>query len=121
MAVPRLAKHVAQWANAAAKSVAGSVLEDNAISQAKVADDAVGAAELKVVVRDITVAAEAATGTATVAGDAGGVVLGFSVSNVEHNVKTIALNGSTGKLDVTLSAAQAAGQAAHVYVVILQA
>ena len=121
MAVPKLAKHAAGLADAAAGSILGSALEADGVTQAKIGDDAAGAAELKVVVRDVTVAAEAATGTVTNAADANGVILGHYVSNVGNAVKTIALTAGTGKIDVTLAAAQAAGQTAHVYVVVLQA
>lgn len=116
-----IANNAISNAKMADNAVGNAELADNAVGQAEVIDDAIGVAELKYVTRDITVAAEASTGTATNAADAGGAIMGFYPSNAESAVKTIALNGSTGQLDVTMNAAQSAGQAAHVYVTILQA
>lgn len=95
-------------------------IANDAVEQAMVADDAVGAAQLKVVVRDVTVAGGASTGTVTNAADINGVVLGVRPSNAESAVKTVALTAVDGKLDVTMNSAQAGGQDAHIFVSILQ-
>lgn len=85
-------------------------LADNAVVQAGIADDAVGAAELKVVVRAITVTNGNATATATQAADINGIVLGaYPLSGAESELKAVALTAASGKLDVTMGAAQAAG------------
>lgn len=101
-------------------AIVAAAIDDGAIVQAAMADDAIGAAELKVVVRDVTVAGGASTGTVTNAADINGVVLGHYMSNAESAIKTITLTAVDGKLDVTMMAAQAGGQDAHVFVSILQ-
>lgn len=93
---------------------------EGAVSNDKLADGAVDSDKVLIVERDIIVAAESSTGTATNAADAGGLILGFRPSNAESAVKTIALNETTGQLDITLNSAQSPGQDAHVYVKILQ-
>ena len=120
MGVPKLAKHAAGLADAAAGSIAGTKLEDDAVSQAKVADDAVGAAQLKVVVRDVTVANGAATGTVTNAADIDGVIIGVvPKSGVDSAVAAATLTAVSGKIDVTVVTNQTGDGV--VSVVVLQA
>ena len=120
MGVPRLAKHAAGLADAAAGSIAGAKLEDDAVSQAKVAADAVGAAELKVVVRDVTVADSASSGTVTNAADINGVIIGaFPKSGVDSAIASVALTAVSGKIDVAVVSAQTGNGV--VSVVVLQA
>lgn len=86
------------------------------------ADDVVGVDQSKFVQRDITIAAEAASGTVTNAADIGGMLIGWiPKTSVDSAVQSIAFDNATGQLTATLKAAQAAGTPATITATILQA
>jgi hypothetical protein len=120
------ATKVADWkplgGDATIASSGAITLANNAVTQAKVGDDAIGAAELKVVERNITIAGGAAAGTVTNAADANGIVLGVvPYSAVASAIIDVDFTTETGALTVTLASAQGAETPATVTAVILQA
>lgn len=98
---------------------------DVAISSTAVATiqpDSVDTGKLKVVTRDVTIAAEAASGNVTNAADINGVILGhYPKTSVDSAIESIALTAESGQITVTLNAPQAAETPATVSVVVLQA
>lgn len=102
-------------------AVGSAELADNAVDQAAVADDAIGAAELKVVERNITIAGGAASGTVTTAADANGVILGvIPYAACESAIKDVSFTTATGAITVELASAQGAETPATVTAVVLQ-
>lgn len=87
------------------KLSSGTIVADNSITQAKMADNAIGQAELKyeLVTVNIDAGQTSGTGTAT----SGSIIIGFrSAGNVDQLVDNIAISGTT--VTITLAAAATA-------------
>lgn len=97
-------------------------LPDDVVDTDNIADDAVNVDKLNVVVRTVTVLAEASTGTVTNAADIGGVVLGvYPTNDVESAILNFEFNDTTGAATVTLGTAQSAETPGTVTYIVLQA
>ena len=87
-----------------------------------VAADSISVTELKVVEREVDIAAEALTGTVTTAADIDGMILGaFPKEDIENAIEEVTFDPETGAITVTLTAAQSAGTPGVVAVTVLQA
>lgn len=105
-----------------ASAVETAKINNDAVTQDKVADDAVGAAQLKIVERNITIAGGAASGTVTNAADINGTVIGvIPYAACESAIKDVTFTMGTGAIAVELLSAQTGGVDATVTAVILQA
>ncbi len=106
---------------AAEQSINGDVAISST-GEATIQPDSVDTGKLKVVTRDVTIAAEAASGNVTNAEDINGVILGhYPKTSVDSAIESIALTAESGQITVTLNAAQAGETPATVSVVVLQA
>lgn len=112
-----------QMTGDASISNAGAVsLSNNSVEQANMSDDSIGVAELKIVERNITINAEAASGSVTNAEDINGVVIGvIPYAACESPIKDVSFTVGTGAIQVELMSAQSAGTPATVTAVVLQA
>lgn len=103
-------------------AVTSGKLGSNAVTQLKIDDDAVGAAELKIVERNITIAGGAASGSVTNAADINGTVIGvIPYAACESAIKDVSFTTGTGAITVELLSAQTAEVPATVTALILQA
>lgn len=103
-------------------AVTSGKLGAGAVTQAKVGADAIGAAELKIVERNITIAGGAAAGSVTNAADINGTVIGVvPYSAVASAILDVDFTPGTGAITVTLGGAQGAEVPATVTVLVLQA
>jgi hypothetical protein len=107
---------------AAAEQTMSGDVAISSTAEATIQPDSVDTGKLKVVTRDVTIAAEAASGNVTNAADINGVILGhYPKTSVDSAIESIALTAESGQITVTLNANQAAETPATVSVVVLQA
>lgn len=102
-------------------AVTSGKLGSGAVTQLKVGADAIGAAELKIVERNITIAGGAASGSVTTAADINGTVIGvIPYAACESAIKDVSFTPLTGAISVELLTAQSVAAAATVTAIILQ-